>query len=176
MTGGSQAEARAIDPPRFGGFGLAAIQSGYGEEPWAKEGRRLAPTRAAAPTPPHPTRWRKLRRFSRRPLLDPLGDALRSAMDIGLSFLVGRPCRRVHEGKRMVHETVPHAERAVKRGGSTGEGQAGVGGRDLDLGQLQLAAHDVGAEVDGHALVKGDAAGQALPAESTVRGEDQALR
>jgi hypothetical protein len=30
MTGGSQDEARAIVPPRLGGFGLAGIQSGYG--------------------------------------------------------------------------------------------------------------------------------------------------
>src|SRR2546422_10388402 len=31
ITGGSQAEARVSTPPRLGGFGLAAIQSAYGE-------------------------------------------------------------------------------------------------------------------------------------------------
>src|SRR5438876_5152892 len=30
MTGGSQADARVSTPPRFGVFGLAALQSGYG--------------------------------------------------------------------------------------------------------------------------------------------------
>jgi hypothetical protein len=42
ITGGSQAEARVSTPPRFGGFGLAGIQSGYAEAPKAL--RRPAPT------------------------------------------------------------------------------------------------------------------------------------
>src|SRR5712691_8319091 len=114
MTGGSQAEARAIVPPRLGGLVLAGIQSGYETGVvWAKIGRRLAPTNAVAPTPPHPARLRKLRRFRRRPSLD----APRSAMDIA-----GSPsrsdvlCRHLYEGKREVDATVPHAVGQVKRG------------------------------------------------------------
>src|SRR5882672_697114 len=55
------------------------------------------------------------------------------------------------------------------------EGPARVGGGDLDLGQLQLAADYIGPEVDGHALVEGDASGQALAPEPAVRGEHEAL-
>src|SRR2546426_11611196 len=48
---------------------------------------------------------------------------------------------------------------------SAGERPARVGGGDLDLGQLQLAAHEVGAEVDRDALVERDAAREPLAAE-----------
>src|SRR5207247_9208992 len=56
------------------------------------------------------------------------------------------------------------------------ERPARVGGGDLDLGQLQLAAHEVGAEVDRDALVERDAAREPLAAEATVGGEHEALR
>src|SRR2546426_7364240 len=59
---------------------------------------------------------------------------------------------------------------------SAGERPARVGGEDLDLGQLQLAAHEVGAEVDRDALVERDAAREPLAAEATVGGEHEALR
>lgn len=52
---------------------------------------------------------------------------------------------------------------------SAGKGPAGVGGEDLDFGELELTADDVGAEVDGHALVEGDATGQTLAAEAERR-------
>src|SRR5712692_9840013 len=63
-SGGSQDEARVRTPPRFGGFVLAGIQSGYGDEVWAETRARPAPTtRIVAPTPPRPTCLRNSRRF-----------------------------------------------------------------------------------------------------------------
>src|SRR5207237_9781859 len=62
MTGGSQAEARVSDPPRFGGLGLATIQSGYGEAACADAGARVEATVTAVVATPHPTRVRNSRR------------------------------------------------------------------------------------------------------------------
>src|SRR5215467_11572070 len=97
MTGGSHAEARAIVPPRFAGLVLAAIQSGYSEAacPAASRGRAPAP-RAAAPTPPHPMRFRKLRRST------PWGrpsDLPRSEKDI-VALLLGRTRERSTRRRR----------------------------------------------------------------------------
>src|SRR5215472_2845460 len=90
MTGGSHAEARAIVPPRFAGLVLAAIQSGYSEAacPAASRGR--------APTPPHPMRFRKLRRST------PWGrpsDLPRSEKDI-VALLLGRTRERSTRRRR----------------------------------------------------------------------------
>src|SRR5437870_9156954 len=66
-TGGSQAEARVSVPPRLGGLGLAAIQSGYFEEAAAGTGARPAPaTKAVRATLPQPALFRNSRRFDPR--------------------------------------------------------------------------------------------------------------
>src|SRR4029453_15132125 len=59
---------------------------------------------------------------------------------------------------------------------SAGEGPAGVRGGNLHLGQLELAADEIGAEIDADGLVEGDAAGEPPAAETAIRGEDEALR
>src|SRR5262249_59232910 len=61
ITGGSQADARARTPPRFGGLGLAGIQSGYLD---AAAARRPVPITAVAETPAAERRM-KSRRFKR---------------------------------------------------------------------------------------------------------------
>src|SRR5215470_15382120 len=97
MTGGSHAEARAIVPPRFAGLVLAAIQSGYSEAacPTASRGRAPAP-KAAAPTPPHPMRFRKLRRSI--PWWRP-SNLPRSGKDI-VALLLGRTRERSTRRRR----------------------------------------------------------------------------
>src|SRR5438132_939161 len=66
ISGGSQAEARVRTPPRFGGLGLAGIQSGYGETVWADTRAPPAPTmRAVIPAPPQPACRRNSRRLTR---------------------------------------------------------------------------------------------------------------
>src|SRR5439155_24785107 len=51
-----------------------------------------------------------------------------------------------------------------------GKGVARIGGRDLGHGPHELAPDDVGAEIDRHRLVEGDAARQALAPEAAVGG------
>src|SRR5258708_5014784 len=86
ITGGSQAEARGRTPPRFGGLGLAGIQSGYGAAGCAASRRGAAPTASAVmPAPVTPTPLRKSRRVTVRSG----GVGREGVAAIGLSFRVG---------------------------------------------------------------------------------------
>src|SRR5712691_7728684 len=67
IPGGSHWEARVSVPPRFAGLVLAGIHSGYGEGVAAEARPLPAPvTRAVAPTPVNPARFRNSRRLTRR--------------------------------------------------------------------------------------------------------------
>src|SRR4029453_6689175 len=57
---------------------------------------------------------------------------------------------------------------------SAGEGPAGVRGGNLHLGQLELAADEIGAEIDADGLVKGEAAGPPPRAQTPNPGGDGA--
>src|SRR5262245_43824796 len=97
MTGGSQAEARVRTPPRLGGAGLAAIQSGYSEA--AADLPPPATASADMPAVVQPARLRKLRRLTWR-------EALAGRVGIG-ALLAVRTVRRKetagHEVARRSH-------------------------------------------------------------------------
>src|SRR2546428_9311109 len=78
--------------------------------------------------------------------------------------------------RRCARELPAGTVRGITGADSAREGEPRVGGGDPNLGQLQLAPHDVGAEVDRDALVEGDPAGEPLPAQSANGGGGGAPR
>src|SRR3989442_13238161 len=74
--------------------------------------------------------------------------------------------------RRCARELPAGTVRGITGADSAREGEPRVGGGDRNLGQLQLAPHDVGAEVDRDALVEGDPAGEPPPPEPRSGGED----
>src|SRR5438046_6055531 len=98
MTGGSQADARARTPPRFGGLALAGIQSGCGE---AAAARRARSTVAAEiPAAERRTKSRRLRRAC--------------GPSIASSFTAHRIEGKDGSERRRVLGTVPDIRRQVK--------------------------------------------------------------
>src|SRR3989442_4527124 len=77
--------------------------------------------------------------------------------------------------RRCARELPAGKERGITGADSAREGEPRVGGGDRNLGQLQLAPHDVGAEVDRDALVEGDPAGEPRPPRAAIGGEDETL-
>src|SRR3989442_12321012 len=72
--------------------------------------------------------------------------------------------------RRCARELPAGTVRGITGADSAREGEPRVGGGDRNLGQLQLAPHDVGAEVDGDALVEGAPAGGPPPPHAAMRG------
>src|SRR2546428_9424133 len=72
--------------------------------------------------------------------------------------------------RRCARELPAGTVRGITGADSAREGEPRVGGGDRNLGQPELAPHDVGAEVDRDALVEGDPAGVPPPPPAPIRG------